>query len=388
MGGSAPKTTTQKNTVELGPEQQQLFDTMFPFLQQYAQQPLEMYPGSTIAPPNPLETQAQQMTVNAAMGPGQDLANMVAQSGQFMLSPDILSPDSNPFLKQYGDYMANTMTDAFTQKVLPSIRTGTSATLGPYAGASSPETKRITGASGEFFDALGGSQANLYSQAYGQGLDTMLNANKISPIMQMSQLFPATAVGSVGAQNRAFEQAGLDEASQKWALQNALPLIRAQELMGMLSGMPGGTGVSTVRGAQPSSNPWLSLLGGTAMGAAATGGADAGASTIMQSLPMLLMMMGSDRRIKDVGTVQNDEDMLQQLVTIPVYSFKYKSDVPNAPMRIGIMAQDYKEATGREWLDGNGIMFLDPTDVVFRLLGAVKALTKKVQELEGRQNNV
>src|SRR5882672_353142 len=61
-GGTSTTTTTQ----ELSPEQRKLIAPVIPIAQQYLANPPQQYEGSSISPFNPLQQQAQQMTVNAA----------------------------------------------------------------------------------------------------------------------------------------------------------------------------------------------------------------------------------------------------------------------------------------------------------------------------------
>lgn len=269
MGGQskAPSKTTQTNEVKLSPEQQELFELAFPFAQQYAGNPAQLYQGQTIADFNATEVAGQQAAVGAATGAGQQLANAGSQASQFLLNPSILSPDSNPWLRQQGDAVADTLSRQLTESALPAIRSGTSVASGPYSGGSSREgiaqglaidrTSRSTG------DAL----ASLYGGAYQAGLSSMGDALRTNPLTQASQLFGSQVLGQVGGQQRGMEQAKLDEASRLFTLEQQLPFLQASDILSLMNALPGGKGVSTVAGAQPQTNPILSGLGGAATGA-------------------------------------------------------------------------------------------------------------------------
>lgn len=62
------------------------------------------------------------------------------------------------------------------------------------------------------------------------------------------------------------QQALMDEEYRKWAIEQQLPYLRAQELMGFVSEMPGGTSTTTMKGMSPQSNPMMSMLGMGMMG--------------------------------------------------------------------------------------------------------------------------
>ncbi len=292
--GSKPATTTQTNSVQLSPEQQQLFGQAMPFIQQYAQSPLPTLPTNTIAGFNPNETQAQQGAINAATGPGQALGNQAAATNSFLLNPALLSPDSNPYLQAQGNQLAQTNNQNFTEQVLPALRSGASMTSGPYAGGNTKSGIAEGLASSRNSQATGNALTSLYSNAYGQGLGAMGQAVGQTPLTQNSLLFGANVQGQVGGQQRALDQAQLDQQNQLQLLQQQLPFLRAQDLISLMQGMPGSTGVSSVTGAQPGTSPIQGALGGAASGAAlgsmipgigtAFGGLGGGAAGLLQAL--------------------------------------------------------------------------------------------------------
>lgn len=266
MGGGQPSETKQVNEVKLSPEQKQVFNLAFPHLQQYAQNPVQMFQGSTVAGFNPWEVQAQGMALDAA-GVGQGLATGAANTNAFLMDPALLDPQSNPWLAKHGDAIANTMGRQLTEHALPALRAGDTQAGGMYSGGNTRSLIAEGLASARASEATGDALSSLYNNAYSTGLGTMSDALRMSPLTQASQLFGAQTVGAVGSQSRALEQSLLDETVRNWYMQQQMPLLHAQDLFGMLGTMPGGQGVSTVTGAQPSTNPVMAGLGGAAMGA-------------------------------------------------------------------------------------------------------------------------
>jgi hypothetical protein len=268
MGGGSPSKTTQTNKVELSPEQKKVFDLAFPYVQQYAQNPAQMYQGQTIADFDPAEIAGQNAALEAASGQGAQLGSAAADAQKFLMNPALLSPDSNPWLQQQGDAIARTMSDQLTKSILPSLRSGATMTGGMYSGGSSREALAQGLAAEGTARQTGDALANLYSNAYSTGLGTMTDALKLNPLTQQGTLFNSSVQAQVGAQRRAQQQAMLDEAAQRFNFQQMLPFYTAQDLLSMISGMPGGQGVSSVQGAQPKANPIMGGLGGAASGAA------------------------------------------------------------------------------------------------------------------------
>lgn len=267
MGSSAPKTTTQTNKIELSPEQQQLFELAFPFAQQYAQQGLESYGGQTVAPMSAENLQAQQMAMGAIPGVS-DLASKSASTQGFLLDPNQLNPASNPFLKAQGDAITGTVTDNLLERVLPALRGGATQTGGMYSGGNTKAGVAEGLAVGKTNQDISNALAGLYGDAYKFGISTMGDAVKNNPSVQAQQLMGSTIAGAVGTQNQQQQQLELNDAYNRWMIDQQMPFIRAQDLMGMINGMPGATGTSTVTGQPGGANPWMGGLGGAASGAA------------------------------------------------------------------------------------------------------------------------
>jgi hypothetical protein len=95
----------------------------------------------------------------------------------------------------------------------------------------------------------------------------MGRAQALNPQTIASMLTSGQVQAGVGEQMRGMEQAGIDEAVNKFYLQQQLPMLKAQDILGLMGSLPGGSGVSTVTGAQPQTSKVGGALGGAATGA-------------------------------------------------------------------------------------------------------------------------
>lgn len=224
MGGGGQNTVT---TQELAPEQRQLLEGVIPIAENFLQNPPQQYQGTGIVGFNPLQRQAQRMTLNAAGNIGQtvnraqrgllnttqgfgqlanqaenqagnvfqrlqqpsQLANQGARGTQqsinqmvrqgnnqtaaglgYLTDPSMLNPDNNAYLQQATQAAIRPALQNFQNVILPSI--GNEAiTAGGYGGT------RQQIAEGLAAQGLGQNiadiSANMYSNAYGQGLNAM-----------------------------------------------------------------------------------------------------------------------------------------------------------------------------------------------------------------------
>lgn len=253
----------QKQVSEFKPsaQQQQLINLAMPQLQSFAEAPPPPPSGSSIAPFNPMQQQAQGLAVGAALGPQTDIAGQAAGANQFLLG-DVLRPESNPALREYIQYATEPVTENLLERTLPVIR-GEAESLGQFGG-----TRRGLVESAALRDAMrqaGGISSQIASEAYGQGLGAMTKGLGLAPTTSALQTGPAATVGAVGDVQRGLEQALMSEAAQQEQLAQMWPLLIGQEILGAQAGIPGGRNVSTANA--PSANPIASGLGGAATGA-------------------------------------------------------------------------------------------------------------------------
>lgn len=264
-GGGSTSTTTQ----QLSPEQQKILGLVTPVFQSYfpttgtgknqvgtGEVNASVYPGSTVAPQNPLESVGQQMALGAIPGIA-GTAQTALGGANFLSSGDVLDVMRNPALQGAVDAAVRPITENFANTVLPNVRSD-AVMAGGYGGNRQGIAEGL--AVGDYLRQVGDTSAGLVNQAYQSGLDAMTKGLALTPSLEQAALTPSTTVSGVGAQQRAFEQAQIDAQVQKFYQEQFLPLMIAQQIAGTALGFPGGTTVTTTGGG--STSPAQTALGG------------------------------------------------------------------------------------------------------------------------------
>lgn len=261
-GGGAPTTATTTTTQELSPEQQQLISLVIPTAEQIIKEPPTQFPGSAIAPFDPLQVQAQENVLQLAgpEGPLTQFSNQAQMAGQFLLGP-VLFPESNPALQAAVDAAVRPLTENFQNVVLPGIR-GEAITAGGFGGSRQgiAEGLAAQGLTRSIGDVSAGIQAN----AFQQSLDAMVKALFAAPQTAQLPFTSPGAIEAVGAQRRALEQAQLSEEAQRFISEQLIPFATAQDVAALAFGLPGGqiTSTSTLPGGESDAlSQFLGLAG-------------------------------------------------------------------------------------------------------------------------------
>lgn len=278
MGNKQPATTTQKNTVELSEGQKAIEKLLIPQAQQAAAADYTPYGGPTVAQFNPNDVAGQQGVLAAAGGGMNQLTTAGNNAQSFLLNPDILNPASNPFLKAQGDALGQQIGDNFSRNIMPQLRSADVQASGMYSGGNTKAGIAQGLAASDATRTTSDALTDLYFKSYSSGLDAMGAAAGRNPQMIAANLIAPTAVSAVGEQQRGLAQANLDAAASKYYFSQLAPMMKAQDLASLIGMMPGGTGVSTVTGAQPGTSPVKGVIGG-AMSGAAMGSAIPGIGT-------------------------------------------------------------------------------------------------------------
>lgn len=261
-----PKQTnlTQSTKETLSPEQQSLFASLFPKVKQFADTDLKMFEGPGVAGFNPTQLAAHQALTDAAGTQG-DLANRSAAAHSMLLDPDFML-GQNKYLTDAKDAITGSVTDDFLQRVLPGVRSGNVAAGGMYSGGATKAGQAEGLATSATGTGLARSLSDFMYNAYNRGVTGMQTAVGQTGQVQDQQLRPGLTLAGVGEQQRALEQAQLDEQISKFYTGQMLPFLQAQELLAFLQGMPGGETISTVKGQQGGPSPLAALLGAGAAG--------------------------------------------------------------------------------------------------------------------------
>lgn len=262
-GGGGASGGTTKTTVELSPEQRELFNLALPALTNFAQNPPGAFPGQTVAGFDPAQLAGQQSIVNAAQGGSTDIANAALQASQFFLGAG-LDPNTNPFLQSAIGAAVRPIGENLTQNILPNIR-GEAITSGQFGGSRQgiAEGLAASGAS----RAIGDTAGTLASQGFQSALDAGIRALGLAPSTGALQFQPGGALSAVGAERQSQEQLGINAEIQRFMQEQLLPFLSAKDIAGIAFGIPNAT-VSTTGPTGGGISPIQGALGGAATGAA------------------------------------------------------------------------------------------------------------------------
>lgn len=226
-GGGGKQTSTSTTVQELAPEQRELLKLVIPEAKKFVSNPPEQFKGTGIAGFDPLQQQAQQMTLQAAnnirsgygqvqqgvgnvagnlgqMGSGAwnmrnsvfptlnptmqfsanaagDSANRIynamnagnsATAGglNFLTGGAVLDPSTNPWLKSATEAAIRPAVENFQNVILPSIA-GDAISAGGFGGTRQQIAEGL--AAQGLQRTIGDTASRIYSDAYGQGLGAM-----------------------------------------------------------------------------------------------------------------------------------------------------------------------------------------------------------------------
>jgi hypothetical protein len=255
---SQPKDITQTNKVELGPEQKEVFGLAMPSIKEYAGQDTQLFPGSAIEGFNPTEVAGQQAALSAIPGL-QGLASSAQGAQSKLLDPGfMLNP--NEYLAPAADAVRHQGTQAL-EDTLRTLRGGSEATGGQYSSGRTRQGTAEGVATGRTNQGISDAVAKMYLDNYQKGLGLMSEATKNNQSIMTQGLFPSQVMSAVGGQQRAMDQAKLNEEVQKFYTGQDLPLLKSQQLLALINGMPGAEGKTTVQGAGTQAQPWQQALG-------------------------------------------------------------------------------------------------------------------------------
>jgi len=166
-----------------------------PFLQDLFSRAQDFSQGPSLSP---LEQQGQQQQLGVA----ENLSPFIqgAQgAGQFLTSTDLLSPQSNPFLAAQGQAAIRPLFQQLTESILPSIRSG-AINAGQFGSNRQGIAEGI--ASRGALQTAGDTLSNLFSGAYGQGLNALQGGLQLAPQTAALGLLPGQIMQQVGQDQR------------------------------------------------------------------------------------------------------------------------------------------------------------------------------------------
>lgn len=208
------------------------------------------------APVNAMQDAAYAaMQQNAQNIPGQIQQSWApAQAAMgYMLDPNNLRMESNPYTQSYMDAATRGLTRDFTQNVLPNIR-GDAVSSGMYGGSRQGVAEGA--AAGNYMTSLGDTYSQIANDAYGKQLGAMVAGSQMAPTYATTDLMLNDAQAQYMANAGEYKR-GLDNI----AIQD--PWNR----LSWLSSFYPGAGTAQNQGPpQPYKSPWASAAGGAAVG--------------------------------------------------------------------------------------------------------------------------
>lgn len=262
-GGGGPTSTTQTTSVELSPEQRELFNLALPALTEFAANPPQPFPGQTVAGFDPAQIAGQQTLVNQAQGGLTNLGQSALDASQFFLGPG-MDPTSNPFLQAAIGAAVQPIVENFTQGILPNIR-GEAITSGQFGGSRQGIAEGV--ASTGVSRAIGETASGLANQGFQASLEAATRALALAPQTGGLLLQPGGVLSAVGETRQGQQQAFLNDELNRYMQEQFTPYLVAKDVAGTAFGIPGAStiGAGTAAGGGPSQVQ--SALGGAAVGA-------------------------------------------------------------------------------------------------------------------------
>lgn len=257
-GGNEPTKTT---TAVLSPEQQEILKLAIPGVKQFAAQVPERYPGSGVAPFDPSQVAGQNMALNAA-GKQAEVAGSAADANMFFTGGNIWDPAANSHLRGAIDAAVRPVTQAYQETVLPGIRND-AVSSGNFGSSKAGVTEGI--AARGYTDKVGDTASDIVQKQYQTNIDAQLKAMGLAPTVQGTLTTPGITTSGVGDVRQNLTRQQLSEQMGNFQYDQYAPFLQSQDLISLLSGIPGGSSVST--GNVPQQNKALQALGGAASGA-------------------------------------------------------------------------------------------------------------------------
>lgn len=172
-----------------------------------------------------------------------------------------LDVGNNPYIKGAAEAAIQPVFKQLTESALPAIKAGANAT----GNAGSSRQGIAEGqAIGDAARAASNATAAMYGNAYGQGLSSLNSTLGQIPGLINAYSTPGQVASSVGAQDRALEQARIDEAISRYNYEQNLPYNKLTEYSNLITTPTGGTSQTTVEGtpADQASQIISMILGG------------------------------------------------------------------------------------------------------------------------------
>lgn len=264
----------------------------------------QYYPGQTYVSPDPLQNYAQNLSLAYAT---QSLPQQFGQT-QSALSQMLNAPNvaQNPYISGVADVVQNRLGRQFRENINPAIRSGAVA-AGQLGGSRQALAQGLAARGTQ--EATGDALAQLYADAYSQGLGQQRAGVGYSPAIMQAGMMPFQIMGDVGAYRRGTAQEALQADIDRYQFGQERPYAAADRYLAALSMTPWNQSSAQTQPGQSNLASGIggALLGSQAVPALASALAPAGMTLGSWAVPGLsglgaigggLLGLLSDRRLK------------------------------------------------------------------------------------------
>jgi len=218
----------------------------------YGQGPQQYYPNQTYAGFDPLQLAGQQANANYAQSvvPGLN-QNIFGSFNQALNSADVLN---NPAITAGLDTIESRANQNYLESILPQLRqqaTGTGNQFSSKAQQSEYQSAR------DLQQVISDAQANLLTGTIGDAMRQQNAALAVAPNILGTGLMGGDILQSVGSQQQAMNNLGIQEAINRWNFGQQAPTNALNTYIGQLGGLTGNYNVQ-----QSSQDTGSSALGG------------------------------------------------------------------------------------------------------------------------------
>lgn len=266
-GGSQPTQTTSTQQT-LAPEQREILDLAMPGVRDFAATVPQRYQGTTVAGFDPSQTAGQNMALDA-VGAQNLLAKNAADASNFYTSGDVWNPDSNPALAGAVNAAVRPITENYQQVVRPAIRDEFQGAGQQFGGSRRGLAEGQ--AANAYMRNVGDTSSKLVQNEYETNVNAQLKALGLLPQTQQAQTQGAVTTSGVGDVRQNQAQQLINQDVSNFNYDQLAPFLQSQELMSLLTGIPGGGTTSVSTGNNPGQSAGSmarGALGGAASGAA------------------------------------------------------------------------------------------------------------------------
>ena len=259
FGSKEPQ--TQTTTQVLSPEQRQLMNLAMPGVTEFAASVPQRYGGSTVAGFDPSQTAGQEGALTSA-GTQTDLARSGAGTTAGWLDPNVLDVSNSPLMQRNIEAAQRPVWQALNEQALPQIRGAADAT-GNFGSSRQGIAEGL--ATGRAAQGAFDSAGNILTKAYDTNVNAQLKALGLLPSTIGTQTTGDITTSNVGDVRQGMAQSLINQDVSNFNYDQLAPFLQSKEIMSLLTGLPGGSTVSTA--SVPQKNQLTSALGGAASGA-------------------------------------------------------------------------------------------------------------------------